>query len=264
MGLKRYLRLYFLIIGQYIKARMQYRVDFMVSSVGIVFQNAAGYLSLWVLFRSIPELQGWKYDELVFLYAFAVLSVTPSQIFFDNTWQIRNHVQQGTFIKYYFKPINMMFYYMSEVLDLKGFAQAAFALVLLVVSSVNLGMQWSLLQVLGMLVLLVSSSLIMISFLVIASSTCFWITNSFSILSFFFRFREYARYPMTIFTGFFRFLFTFIIPIGFVAYYPSQLVLRPNDSGYLVFMTPLIGGALFAIACLVWSRGVRAWSGTGS
>lgn len=259
-----YVRLYFLIIAQYIKARMQYRVDFFVSSVGIVFQNFAGFGALWVLFRSIPELQGWKFDELVFLYAFATLSVTPSQIFFDNVWQLRNHVQQGTFIKYYFKPINMMFYYMSEVLDLKGFAQLAFAIVLMAVSSAGLGVQWTLGTVLATIALLLASSLIMVSFLIISSSTCFWIVNSFSVMSFFFRFRDYARYPITIFNGFFRFLFTFVIPIGFVAFYPSQLILRPAESGWLVYLTPVVGAAFFGLACLVWSRGVKSWSGTGS
>jgi ABC-2 type transport system permease protein len=259
-----YARLYLLIVSQYVKARMQYRVDFWVSSVGILFQNFAGFGALWILFRSIPELQGWKYDELVFLYAFSVLSVTPAQIFFDNVWQLRYHVQQGTFIKYYFKPINMMFYYLSEMLDIKGFAQLAFALVLLATSSAGLGVHWTAGKALATLALLSSSSLIMVSFLIISSSTCFWIVNSFAVMSFFFRLRDYARYPITIFNGFFRFLFTFIVPIGFVAYYPSQLVLRPGDSGVLVYFTPLVGIAFFGIACLVWSRGVKSWSGTGS
>ncbi len=263
-SLPSYLRLYFLIVAQYMKARMQYRVDFFVSSIGIIFQNVAGFAALWVLFNSIPELQGWRYDELVFLYGFAILSVTPAQMFFDNTWQLRNHVQQGTFIKYYFKPINMMFYYMSEVLDLKAFAQLVFGVILLATSSASLGVEWNLAMILSTLALMAASSLVMISFLIISSSSCFWITNSFAVMNFFFRFRDYARYPITIFNGFFRFLFSFLIPIGFIAYYPSQLILRPSEATWLVYLTPVAGGAFFALACFVWSRGVKAWSGTGS
>jgi ABC-2 type transport system permease protein len=251
-------------IAQYIKARMQYRVDFWISSVGMLLGNVMGVFSLWVLFKNIPSLQGWKYEELVFLYAFSLLAVTPLQIFFDNIWSLRNHVQQGTFIKYYFKPINMMFYYMAEMVDLKGFAQLVFALVILIVSSVNLGLVWTPLSVLAAIALLVSASFIMTGLLVIAASSAFWITNSFSVLSFFSRFRDYARYPVTIFNGFFRILFTYVIPIGFVAFFPCQAFIKPLDSGWQVWLTPGFGCGLFALGYLVWSRGTRAYSGTGS
>lgn len=42
--------------------------------------------------------------------------------------------------------------------------------------------------------------------------------------------REFSPYPMTIFDGAFRFVFTYVIPIGFVAFYPSQLFLPPKMS----------------------------------
>ncbi|MEJ5187683.1 MAG: ABC-2 family transporter protein [Breznakiellaceae bacterium] len=263
-NISSYVRLYFLIVAQYIKARLQYRVDFFISSIGIIFQNITGFASLWILFYTIPEFQGWHYYELVFLYSFAILSVTPAQMFFDNTWQLSRHTREGTFIKYYFRPLNMMFYYMSEVIDLKAFTQFFFGVYFFIYSSIHLGIQWSFPLILQTLSLLFASSLIMISFLVISSSTSFWITQSFAIMSFLSRFREYARYPLTIFNSFFRFLFSFIIPIGFIAYYPAQLVLRPYQAKVLPYITPLVGSFFFALSYWVWSRGVRSWSGTGS
>ena len=44
----------------------------------------------------------------------------------------------------------------------------------------------------------------------------------------------------------FRFTFTYIIPIGFVAFYPSQLFLRPNEATPLIYFSPLIGIAHIA------------------
>jgi len=259
-----YIRIYFLIVSQYIKARMQYKVDFWVSTLGMLLQNLMGYFTLWVLFHSIPALAGWSYDELVFLYAFSLLAISPLQIVFDNVWSLRFHVQQGSFIRYYFKPLNMMFYYMSEVVNIKGITQFVFAIVLLVASSVSLGISWDLGMTLGFLDLLLSASFIMTSLLIMAASSAFWIINSYSVLSFFFRIKDYARYPVTIFTGIFRIIFTFVVPIGFVAFFPSQAILKPAESGWEVWLTPLIGAGLFALAYLVWDRGTKAYSGTGS
>jgi ABC-2 type transport system permease protein len=69
---------------------------------------------------------------------------------------------------------------------------------------------------------------------------------------------------MTIFDGFFRFLFTYLIPIGFVAFYPSQLFLRPGEVPLLTYFSPVMGIGSFSLAYVVWSQGVNAYTGTGS
>ncbi|TFH00485.1 MAG: ABC transporter permease, partial [Calditrichales bacterium] len=121
--LRHYLRLYFLIEAQYIKSKMQYRDDFLISSIGMVFSSLTTIAVFWVLFDTIPQLAGWSFDQLIFIYAFYLLAISPMQVLFDHFWQLRFHVIQGTFIKYYFRPLNMMFYYSSEMFDIKGIMQ---------------------------------------------------------------------------------------------------------------------------------------------
>lgn len=259
-----YARLYVLLEAQYIKARMNYRVDFIVSSVGMIFSNIASLIVFWVIFRSIPRLAGWSFEEILFIYGFYLLAVSPAQIFFDHIWQLRNHVMEGTFIKYYFRPLNMMFYYMSEMVDLKGFAQVAAGAAVIVYASDKLELVWTAGRMALMVISLVSASLVVISILVIASCFAFWAMQSFAVLALAFRLREFSQYPTTIFDGFFRFLFTYIVPIGFVAFYPSQLLLRPQDASWLVYVSPIVGIALFALAYRVWTAGVDSYTGTGS
>jgi ABC-2 type transport system permease protein len=264
-ALKRYLKLYFLIESQYIKARMQYRADFIISSVGISFTSMATIFVFWVLLRSIPDLAGWTFDELVFIYAFYLLAIAPLQLLFDHIWMLRYHVVEGSFIKYYLRPMNIMFYYVSETFDVKGLTQLALGLLALVYSSIRLGLEWSLLRLLLLYITLFSSSLVAVSILVIAASTAFWIAGgSYPVLALALKIRDFAAYPTTVFDGFFRFLFTYLIPIGFVAFYPAQLFLRPNQVSLLVYASPLVGISLFALAYAVWNLGVNYYTGTGS
>ena len=122
--LAEYIRLYFIIEAQYIKARMQYRADFIISSVGMFFSSLATLGVFWVILQSVPDLSGWTLMEMIFIYAFYMIAISPMQILFDHAWNIRFHVQQGTFLKYYFRPLNMMFYYMSEMFDLQAMTTA--------------------------------------------------------------------------------------------------------------------------------------------
>jgi ABC-2 type transport system permease protein len=263
-SLSEYLRLYFIIEAQYIKARMQYRADFIISSVGMFFSSLATLGIFWVLFDSIPNLAGWSFMEMVFIYAFYMISISPMQILFDHTWQLRFHVQQGTFLKYYFRPLNMMFYYMSEMFDLKGLTQLVMGIGLLIYASIQLGIAWTLLKIALLLISLFSAGLVLISITLLAGCACFWVIDSYPVLGLAWKLREFAPYPMNIFDGFFRFTFTYILPIGFIAFYPSQLFLHPEDVSTLVYFSPIIGIGLFIIAYRLWLLGVNSYTGTGS
>lgn len=262
--LRRYLKIYFMIVSQDIKSKMQYRTDFFISGLGIILTNISGLVSFWILFHNISNIKGWSYYEIVFMYAFSLLAITPLQLFFDNIWNISRYVVSGDFLKFYFKPIDIFFYYMSEVFDIKGLCQLFVAFFMLCYAWVNLHIDITFLNVILVVTGLFSASLVMIGLMVLASSTAFWLIHSTSILTLIFNFKDYAKYPVTIFNGVFKFLFTFIIPIAFVSYYPSQLLLRPKSIPILSLLSPIVGLTFFFLSYYIWKKGARSYSGTGS
>lgn len=261
---REYLRLYFIIEAQYVKARMHYRADFFITSVGMILSSLATVGVFWVLFHSITALAGWSFEEMVFIYGFYLIAISPMQIFFDHIWWLRFEVEDGRFIKYYFRPLNVMFYYMSEMFDIKGVVQLVIGIGLLVYASTQLSLTWSIGQVGLLLAAVFGGALVQVSLVVIAASSAFWIIDSWPVLSLTWKMREMAPYPMTIFSGAFRIIFTFLIPIGFIAFYPSTLILRPGEVSPVVYLAPLVGIAAFALMYRVWTLGVNSYSGTGS
>jgi ABC-2 type transport system permease protein len=262
--LAEYLRLYFIIEAQYIKARMQYRADFIISSIGMFFSSLATLGVFWVILESVPDLAGWSVMEMIFIYAFFMIAISPMQILFDHAWQIRFHILQGTFLKYYFRPLNMMFYYMSEMFDLKGLTQLFVGIALMIYASAQMNLEWTSTRILLLLITLFSAALVQISIVVAASCTAFWVLASSPVLGLAWKWREFSPYPMNIFDGAVRFAFTYILPIGFVAFYPSQLFLRPQEVSPLVYFSPIVGIGLFALTYWIWTKGINSYTGTGS
>lgn len=263
-GLRFYLRIYLKILAQDLKSKMSYRADFIISTIGIIFTNIAGFVSFWILFRSFPSIKGWSYYEMLFLYGFSLVAITPTQCLFDNNWSLRMAVYSGDFIKYCFRPINIFFYYQSEVFDIKGLGQLAFGIGTLIYSWNRIGLGFTPLILLKMTVFLLTASLVMIAMQNAAAATCFWIMNSFYVLDFVMRFHDYAKYPITIFSSVFRFIFTFIMPIAFIAYYPSLVILRPDDVPLLSWLSPFAGAFLFWVSYRIWMHGALKYNGTGS
>lgn len=263
-SLRFYLRIYFKILAQDLKSKMSYRADFIISTVGMIFTNIAGFVSFWILFRSFPSINGWGYYEMLFLYGFSLVALTPVQCLFDNNWSLRMAVYSGDFIKYCFRPINIFFYYQSEVFDVKGLGQLAFGIGTLIYSWTKIGLGFTPLMLLKMIVFLVTASLFMIAMQNAAAATCFWIINSFYVLDLVTRFKDYAKYPITIFSPVFRFIFTFLMPIAFIAYYPSLVILRPGEVPLLSWLSPLIGAFFFWLSYRIWMHGALKYNGTGS
>lgn len=128
----------------------------------------------------------------------------------------------------------------------------------------KLQLEMSLLIFLKLIVALITASLFMIALMNIAAAACFWILGSGYIMVTAFKFKDYAKYPVTIYNSVFRFIFSFIIPITFVAYYPSLFFLRPGEVPLLTWLSPLIGVAFFCLSYKVWMKGAMSYDGTGS
>jgi ABC-2 type transport system permease protein len=259
-----YLKIYGLLATQYIKARMAYRADFFISLVGILVMNIIGLLTLWLVFQSIHELAGWGYYELIFIYAFALLSMLPVQLFFENIWQLGGRLIDGGFIKYYFRPLDILFYFLSEKIDIKAVGQFVLGVWLLIYSSSKLGIDWGFLKAGMLLFLLASSSFVLAAITLAASALGFWVLNPTFALILVLKLRGFSNYPLNIYNTFFKYLFTFIIPIGYIAFYPAGLILRPSQIDPLAFLSPFVGIVLFYAAYIVWMKGALNYQGTGS
>ena len=263
-GLGFYVRIYRKILVQDLKSKMSYRADFIISTIGMIMTNLAGFLTFMILFGRFPSINGWDYHHMLFLYAFSLIALTPVQCFFDNNWNLRFMVQSGDFIKYCFRPVNVFFYFMSEVFDVKGLGQLAFGVGTLIYAWNKIGLGVSVIIILKLIVYLMTASLFMIAIMNAAAATCFWIQGSGYVMVIMFRFKDFAKYPASIFSSVFKFVFTFIIPIAFIAYYPSLVLLQPDSVPLLSWLSPLIGLLFFWLSYKFWMLGVRRYDFTGS
>ena len=263
-GIRFYMHIYKKILIQDLKSKMSYRADFIISTFGMIMTNVVGFISFYILFRNFPSINGWDYFEMLFLYGFSLIALTPLQCLFDNNWNLRFAVRTGDFIKYCFRPINVFFYFISEVFDIKGLGQLAFGIAVLVSAWIHIGIPVTVITIVQLIILLITASLFMIAIMNAAAATCFWIQNSGYVMVIMFRFKDYAKYPASIFHGIFKILFTFIIPIAFIAYYPGLVILRPDKIPLLSVLSPFIGIFFFWLSYKFWMLGARRYNGTGS
>lgn len=263
-SLRYYIKIYILILGQTLKSKMSYKEDFFISIIGMLAVNIGGFLSFWLVFQNFPSIGAWNYYEMLFLYAFSLIALTPCQCIFENNWMLSLNVFKGDFIRYCFRPVNIFFYYISEEFDLKGIGQLIFGIALMVYSINKLDLHFSAALLLLLIIQLISASLFPIAIMNLVASFSFWVIHTGPLMLLVNKLHDYSKYPNSIFNGFFRFIFTYVIPIAFVAYYPSLLFLKREEVTVLTFLTPFLGIICVYISYRIWMKGALQYNGTGS
>lgn len=263
--MKRAFRLHRIFIAQYLKKLMEYKVDFIVGAVGFLLSQALEILFIGIIFSQIPDLAGWTFNEILFIYGFSLIPKAIDHMFFDNLWMVGYHiVRKGEFDKYLTRPINSLFYVTVEKFQIDAFGELIMGIILITYSLIQIGADIVWYRVLVLLLLVPFAVLIYTAIKIITSAISFWTKQSGHITHMFYMSSDFSKYPVTIYNNFIKVVITFIIPFAFTAYYPASYFLRGENGLFCVLGTILISSLLFVVSILVWNRGVKKYESSGS
>jgi len=260
----RYLELYWYFLIQRFKILMEYRLNFFIGAISTVILQAASLAAVWVVMRQIPSLNGWSFYEVILVYGLLTMGESITHMFADNLWTVgMNYVRSGDFDRFLVRPIDPLFHLLADRFCHDGIGNFLTGAVLIGVSMQQLGIAFSLLHIVYIIVSVLSGGLIFIALNLITATSVFWIMESIPVTQMVFTMNEFAKYPLSIYHNSIRILLTWIIPYGFVSFYPASYLLG-RDVGTLVWFSPIIAGVLIFIAYRFWLFGLRHYSSTGS
>lgn len=116
-------------------------------------------------------------------------------------------------------------------------------------------------------VCVLSGALIQVAINWIGASLCFWTTRSNAAMYIAERFTVLMQqYPVSIFGKYFQIFVTCFLPVAFINFYPSLVLLNKAADGIQVwhYFAPLVAVLMLAIAAIVWTKGVKRYAGTGN
>ncbi|MBT2687327.1 ABC-2 family transporter protein [Bacillus sp. ISL-47] len=268
MGVLKYCDLYFKLISAGVRAQLQYRFAFVMRIVGLLTSYAGTAVTMWIMLYQFQELGSWNFYEMLFLFAVAILSWGFCIILFFHFRGLDTYILNGTFDRFLVRPINPFFHFMAMKFDVASFAQFLFSIVIFIWVSFELQLDWTLGKSLFLLLSVVGGILIQGGLLVMISALAFWTTKSeqFYWVAMY-PARNLTNYPLVIYPKAVQWFTAFVVPFGFVNYFPAAVLLEketpffPHNMGYL---SPLVGIVFFAIAYYIWMLGLKRYKSTGS
>jgi ABC-2 type transport system permease protein len=256
------------VTGVNVRARMEYRADFATLVLfGIVFQVAA-LAFVGVVVAGSHGIRGWSLHQVLFIASLRLLAHGLWEPIFDNLTLVSYRIRDGWFDRMLVRPVNPLIQVLLMRFWVNGIGDLALGITLFAVAQSRLHIHWSALSVVFLVLVLMGSILLEAAIYLVIASLSFWIVRTDGVASWAEDSMTFANYPLTIFPSVARFALTFVVPIGFLSFFPSTVFLGRTGQApftpYFAYGAPAVGLALFVGAYRLWKLGILHHRSTGT
>ena len=261
----RYLRLVWIQLRVSAASAMAYRANFLAQGAMALIFIALTVVPLLVAFGGTPQIApGWDAASAFVVMSYfmtvrAILEGVTSPSIVDLVERIRS----GAFDYVLLKPADAQFMVSSsryepwKIFDLLG--------------GIGVGVYGFMLRgtppapqdlALGIL-LLFSGVLAMYAMWIICAAASFWVVRLDNLVYLLGAIFDVARWPIQVFRGLWRIVFTFIIPVAVMTTFPAMAILGRLDMKHVI---ATLGGTivLLLISRAVWNLAIRSYTSASS
>lgn len=270
--LKYYLSIFAISIKLEIASQLEYASYMFCWLIMIPIQGFSGIYVLKTIMSRIDTLNGWNFGQVAFLFGLALLSHGFQDMLFIQTREIEYRILNGEFDRMLLRPVGVFYQFCICTFNLVGIFDMIPGVIIFLYGCKMVGFIWSPINIIILILITLGGTLIRSAVYIITGSIAFWTkkSNIFVDLNLAI-FERTTQYPMSIYPNWFIKFFTFVIPIGFVSFYPVSGLLGistnirfpiPLD---LVIWSPIVGIICFVIARSFFLLGLnRKYESAGS
>lgn len=261
------LRLFARYVGTSVRAQLQYRASFAMLALGQFLITLVEFAALALLLERFGQIRGWRLPEVAVFYglvsvAFALAEGAARG--FDN---LPSLVKSGGFDRVLLRPRPAALQVAGHELQLLRVGRLAQGLVVLGWAVHALGTPWRAWQWLLAAWTVAGGACLFYGLLVLQATTAFWTVESLELWNIVtYGGVEAAQFPLTIYRDWFRRVFTWVVPLGCIAWLPGCALLGRLEAGprWWLVAAPGVGFVFLAASLAVWQVGVRHYTSTGS
>ena len=263
------LRPYAALAGGQFRSVLSYRTSFLVELVTNIGGTALDVLTVVVIFGTGKVVAGFTLPEAVLIVSLASSGFVLADFTVGNIDRLKTYVRTGAMDAVLVRPLGAMAQLLLMDLPMRKLLRLVVGVSVLAVAVRLNDIDWTPARVALVLVAPIAGAVFFGSIFVISASLAFWWVDSGELGSAFtYGGRDFASYPVPIYSGWFRTVFAYALGFGFVAYQPALALLgRADPLGLPVwagFISPVVALVAAGAAAVVWRAGIRHYRSTGS
>jgi len=263
------LRIYLRLVGASLQAQMEYKTSFLFRGMTVIIFYGCQFALIGLLLHKFKHINNWRLEEVAFLYGMLILAHGMNGLFLDALTIFDDHIVEGTFDRFLIRPVPPFMQVISSRVEVTTAATFLLGLATFVVAAYFVHVRWTPGKVLFLPVVLVGAAMIQAGIRMTLASAAFWTVRSRPLFHLIlYSTREFLWYPLSIYQVGVQVVFTLVLPLAFMNYYPSQYFLDKQEFGMFhpvfQFLTPVVGVLCFIFGIWMWRRGIQNYQSTGS
>jgi ABC-2 type transport system permease protein len=264
-------QLYFRLISIQIRSQMQYRFSFWMDLVSTAMLNGMFFFSLALTLERFKTIAGWTLGEIAFLAGMTETGFALMDLLFGgfDPDTFSQYVQTGGFDQFLLRPVHITVQIFGSRFLLRRLGRFIEGLAILIIGFALTNIQWTLWKVLYLPVALASQVVGMGALFIAGGTLTFWTIQRIEAMNILtYGGQEMMSYPMNIYPGWLRSIFTYLVPLIFLNYYPALFFLDKPDPlnfpPFAPFIAPVMAGLMLLAALRFWKFGVDHYQSTGT
>ena len=246
------------------KVRLAYRGDFLFNAAGDLLVAGIGVVFLWAIFRNVPDIRGWTFHEVLFIWGLGETAAGLFFVLFQGLWALnQQYILHGELDRVLLRPLDPYGQVMLDHLNLEDLPVALLGMALVGWALPGLP-AFSVVQWLMLPVFVAAGVLVLAGVLTAFSSLGFRVLHRGTAVGLVYQASAFNRYPIEIFSPPVQRLLTWVVPFAFVAWFPATWYLGRLQWLPWALAQPLVGVGLFAGGRWLWTRGLRHYRSPGS
>lgn len=251
-------------IKQHIKCEIEYKASFLLGILSNICMFFSYYFMILALFNKFDNIKGFNVYEVLLCFSIIQFGFSINETFFRGIDKFEDFIIKGELDRLLLRPRNVLFQLMLSKMHFVKITRCIQALIILVISLINLDIDYSIGKVILLIVMFITSVMIFFGLFLLAASYCFYTVQGLEVKNLMTDgCKHMAQYPIGIFRKGIKFVFTFIVPFAVVNYYPLLYFVDKSDNVFymispifvLVFLIPII---------MFFNYGLKHYTSVGS
>jgi len=242
----------------------EFRFNFLIwTTMDFVFL-AMVFLGIELIFGQVQSIAGWSRNEVLLLVLTTALFNDFMWTFFHiNLMYFSDLVRLGNLDFALLKPVNSRFLISCRYFEFDHYLRMVVIVYSLSKLLSQMGFNPSLVSWLVFFILFFLGLLIIYNFFFILTTTNIWFIKIFNFSNLFEDVADIARFPTSIFKGRLKYLFAYLIPTIFIAYFPVEFLLGRQgiEVVFYAFFTVIF---FFVVSQWFWHFALKYYQGASS
>jgi ABC-2 type transport system permease protein len=262
--LRFYLNLYRMFLRTSLVREMEFRANFWAKVLFNLLWLGFFLLTLKIIYRHTEAIAGWREPEALVLAAtLYFLDALITTLFYFGLSELPTMVRQGTLDFVLVKPVDSQFWLSLRRVNLDQLGSLLVAVLLGIYALLSLGYVPSWANILLYLGMIGMGGLIFYSFHFMMMTLSIWLVRVENLWVLSEVFAQIGRFPTDVFDAVLRRLFTYVLPVAFLATIPAKALLGKASGAFLLFAAAW-AFSFFVASRLFWRFALRSYTSASS